>query len=154
MADPTSTYFGPNGGLAAAIVAVIQAATVSVDVGVYAINDNPIVNALIAAKNRGLTMRVLLDGHLEQNGSSQVLKLFEAGVPLRCAFQYASYHNKLCIADSLKVVIGSANYTYQADRRNAETIVVLTDATTAATIAARFTSDWNGAQPYVAPRPR
>ena len=99
-------------------------------------------------------MRVLLDGHLEQNGSIQVLKLFEAGVPLRCAFQYASYHNKLCIADGLKVVIGSANYTYQADTRNAETIVVLTDAATAATIAARFTSDWNGAQPYVAPRPR
>jgi phosphatidylserine/phosphatidylglycerophosphate/cardiolipin synthase-like enzyme len=153
MSTPTGPHFSPNGGVEAATVAVIQAAVATIDIGVYAINDNPITAAIIAAFNRGVTVRLLIDGHLEQSANVQVLRMFNAHVPIRCAFQYTSYHNKFAIADVTTVLTGSANFTYQADTKNAENIVVINDAGIASAFTTRFDSDWNGAQPYTPPRP-
>lgn len=153
MADPTTYFFSPNGGIEAATVAVIQSTNVSLDCGVFALNDNPITNAIQAAFNRGVAVRLLIDGHLDASQNVQVLRLFNGLIPIRCAFQFASYHNKLIIADNAKVLTGSANFTYQADTKNAENIVIIDDAGLAAAFTASFSSDWGGALPYTAPRP-
>jgi PLD-like domain len=153
VADPTTAFFSPNGGVEAATVAVIQAANATLDVGIYAINDNPITNGILAAYARGVTVRFLGDGHLSGSQNLWILKLFNAGVACRCAFQYASYHNKIVIADNTTVLTGSANFTYQANNANAENIVILPDATIAALFTETFSSDWAGALPYAPPRP-
>ena len=67
-----------------------------------------------------------------------MLRLFNGLIPIRCAFQFASYHNKLIIADNSKVLTGSANFTYQADTKNAENIVIIDDAGLAAAFTANL----------------
>jgi phosphatidylserine/phosphatidylglycerophosphate/cardiolipin synthase-like enzyme len=79
--------------------------------------------------------------------------MFDAGVPVRCAFQFTTYHNKTIVTDALNTLTGSANFTYQAENCNAENISIIEDGPTAAAYTANFTSDWSGALPYVPPRP-
>lgn len=147
------SYFSPNGGLEAATVQFIQAATTTLDAAVYAFNDNPIAAALLAAVARGVAVRLLVDGHQDGSQNQQILRCSNAGIPVRCAFQYQTYHNKFLIRDSLFILTGSANFTYQANTANAENILIVEDADTAADFAGNFESDWNGSLPYVPPKP-
>jgi phosphatidylserine/phosphatidylglycerophosphate/cardiolipin synthase-like enzyme len=147
------SYFSPNGGLEAATVQFIQAASATLDAAVYAFNDNPIAAAILAAAARGVAVRLLVDGHQDGSQNQQILRIANANIPVRCAFQYQTYHNKFIVRDSLFILTGSANFTYQANTANAENIVIIEDLDTSTAFAANFNSDWNGSLPYVPPKP-
>lgn len=78
----------------------INASTYSIDMAVYSFSDMPdIANALIAAKNRGVKVRVVYDNRTTQNSMQA---LIDAGIPVikRTSGLNGIMHNKFFIFDA------------------------------------------------------
>ncbi|WP_337866250.1 phospholipase D-like domain-containing protein [Ignavibacterium sp.] len=78
----------------------INASTSSIDMAVYSFSDMPdIANALIAAKNRGVKVRVVYDNRTTQNSMQA---LIDAGIPVikRTSGLNGIMHNKFFVFDA------------------------------------------------------
>ncbi len=70
MKNVIDSLFFPRGGIAAAIVQEIQQMQSKLDIAIYSFTRNDIGDALIAAKNRGVSIRLIADtGQAPQSGS-------------------------------------------------------------------------------------
>ncbi len=136
---PISVYFSPNGGCTDAVIREINAATKSVLVQAYWFTSAPITKALVAAHKRGVKVEVILDLSRAEIDNSQADVLVEGGVPTFIDANHTTAHNKVAIIDGQVVITGSFNFTEQAEKHNAENLVVIRDKAVADT----FTANWN-----------
>lgn len=148
-AEPTvSVGFSPSAGQSALqiVLSAIDGAKRSVDVAAYSFTSKPVAAALVAAKNRGVSVRVVADDKANNDRYTAVTFLANKGVPVRLNAQYAIMHNKFMIVDGHTVQTGSFNYTASAATRNAENVLLVQDAPTlAATYQGEFNRLWNEA---------
>ncbi|ATJ83048.1 phospholipase D family protein [Halomonas beimenensis] len=131
-----------EGAIRDALVTVVDRAGEGdrVDVAVFYLAHREIVEALIAAHRRGVTVRVLLDPNHEAFGIDKggipnrpvAEELTTAGIPVRwCATRGEQCHTKLLLrhpADGgeVEMILGSANFTRRnLDDLNLETSVRL-----------------------------
>jgi hypothetical protein len=128
--------FSPNGGCTD--VAQIDAAQSSVLVQAYSFTSAPIAQALVAAHQRGLDVRVLLDKSQRSEKYTSADFLARAGVPTAIDAQHAIAHNKIMIIDGAVVVTGSFNFTKSAEQSNAENLLILHDPA----LAEKYTANW------------
>lgn len=124
--------FSPADDPEALLLKVIGAARESVRVQAYVFTSRAIANALIAAHRRGVRVEVLADAQMNQRGKGNAIPaLVEAAVPVAFETRYAAAHNKVLIVDpggtGCTVVTGSYNFTWSAQNRNAENVLVLRD---------------------------
>jgi phosphatidylserine/phosphatidylglycerophosphate/cardiolipin synthase-like enzyme len=113
----------------AMIIAAIDAAQSQVLMQAYSLTHRRITDALIHAKRRGLEVAVIIDQEQARTNSAMSRELVRAGVPLLFDAHHSAAHNKLIILDTghagCAVITGSFNFTYAAQRRNAENALVL-----------------------------
>lgn len=124
--------FSPWDDAEGAIIGTLQQARQAIHVQAYLFTSQPLAQALIAAHRRGVRVEVLADQKmLLQVGKSQIPRLAEAGIPVWLETRHAIAHNKLMLIDPLEahpaVVTGSYNFTYSAQARNAENLLILRD---------------------------
>lgn len=83
---------------------------------------NILLSDLIAAKQRGLTVKVYLDKSAQPPGKNDFAYdlLSQAGIDVRFASPGLCLHDKLIIIDDKTVISGSANWTYSALKINSE----------------------------------
>ena len=136
-------FFSPNGGLALAIIAEIDAAKISVDMMSFTISEPRICAALCRAKNRGIRTRLIVNKTQEASPSSRATRLQKNGLEIRTDKRHARMHNKVIIIDAKTVCTGSANHSKSADRSNAENLVIIRCADVAATFTTNFMLHWN-----------
>jgi phosphatidylserine/phosphatidylglycerophosphate/cardiolipin synthase-like enzyme len=99
----------PN-GIEAKLVAEIDAAQSSVDVACYQFNRQPIINALVNAKNRGVTVRAVLDADQYVNGNTKS-QLQAAGIEVHDSpSKFTHFHAKFLVVDSKRLVLISGNF--------------------------------------------
>ena len=125
--DGISVYFSPNGGCTEALVHEITNAKTSVYVQAAQFNSVPIARALVAAKNRGLDVRVILDKKKDDDDHAQTDRLVEAGVPTFADGKHHTAHNKVTIIDHRLITTGSFNFTRESESENAENLVMIAD---------------------------
>lgn len=147
-ADPrtpaTEVFVGPT-GLEARLAGFIDSATDSLDVMMYLFTVDALADRVIAARQRGVAVRVLLDPDHEGNPDVRG-QLAGAGVPVRDAparFEFA--HAKYLLIDGDTAVITSANFNYGALDVERNYGAVVEDPDDVADLAAVFDADWNGA---------
>lgn len=110
----------------------------------YLLTSKSIANALIAAKRRGVDVRILADArrHAEMP-SSRLTTLAAAGISIWLETGYENAHNKIMIFDpglpQANVVTGSFNFTWTAQHRNAENILVVRNDPV---LAAQYEANW------------
>lgn len=109
------------------LVDLIESASEYIDVSVYAINNKPLTDALIAAHRRGVRLRVLTDRTQAAGPSSRVWDLIDAGVPLRVHSHKKIMHTKVGIYDGRSVSSGSLNWTEPAVHKNEEVCDIFVD---------------------------
>lgn len=134
--------FSPEGTASELVLDVINNAKYSIRMVSYIMTSPDIVNALIAAKQRGVNILVVADYNVNQSRekSQECLKaLLRAGIPVRVTSAYRSLHDKVIIADKNTVQTGSFNYAFSAFSMNSENVVVITDAPD---VTARFMELW------------
>ena len=113
-----------------ALVAVeeIAKAQKTLDVEQFQLTEPRITQAILDAKNRGVAVRLLLDKKAPAERNGQTAVLTAAGIPAWVDYRPNIAHNKVIIVDDEAVLGGSFNLTTNADRHNAENLVILRDA--------------------------
>ncbi|MBI3237537.1 MAG: T9SS type A sorting domain-containing protein, partial [Flavobacteriia bacterium] len=126
------SYFSPTDQTTAHIIDAINSADYSLDVALFTFINNDLGDAVIAAKNRGVYVRCIIEnsGYIgsEYNG------LIAAGIP---TFSQSSlpydFHHKYCIIDAFEagsdpqVVTGSHNWTNSAEDEYDENTIIVHD---------------------------
>src|SRR5687767_11450782 len=106
-------FVGPT-GLQTRITQLIDGATQTLDVQMYLFTFTAIADRIIAAKNRGVNVRVIFDPDHDGNANVRT-KLTQASVPNRNApTLYSFAHAKYLIIDGKTAVIMSMNFNADA----------------------------------------
>ena len=146
-------YIEPHAG-PAPIIQIIRQAKREIDVGVYYLSDRPILNALRAARKRGVDVRVIIEGKPYGMKPWQVKKEERAiqatGATLHLApyrftshgEQYAFYHAKY-VCNGHECEIGTANFDWSAFHKNREYVYVTQNPAVVQAANAVFEADWN-----------
>ncbi|KAF1041745.1 MAG: Phospholipase D [Herbaspirillum frisingense] len=136
--------FAPWDDIESLIVGQLDSAHRQVLVQAYLLTSRPITDALVAARKRGVDVRVLMDGgQLDKNSTERLRQLRAAGIPVWLETDYRNAHNKVIVIDatlaSATVITGSFNFTWSAQHKNAENILVLGKNPS---LAARYAANW------------
>ncbi len=136
--------FTPGDPVDRLIIAVIDASQHEVLVHAYSFTDRRIADALVRARQRGVTVAVLADGEQARALPHNVLPaLAKGGVSVWIDTRFQAAHNKVIIIDAdsahATTITGSYNFTFAAQRSNAENVVVLRDNPQ---VAQAYRSNW------------
>lgn len=93
------------------------------DIAVYSITNPAITNSLIAAHNRGATIRIVTDRTQAKGKGSLISKIKAAGIPVLTNHKHKIEHNKFAVFDDVHIVSGSYNWTTNASKYNSENCI-------------------------------
>lgn len=145
---PVRVCFTPESQCTPGIVNAINSAKSSIFVQAYSFTSAPIANALVAAKKRGVDVKVILDKSQPTAKGSQLNTLLRANIPVFIDPISGIAHNKVMIIDDISVLTGSFNFTNSADTRNVENILLLHDPELAKLYKANWKTREKLSQPY------
>lgn len=127
------SYFSPSDATATKIVNAINSANFSLDVAMFTFTDNDLGDAVVAAKNRGVNVRCIIE-NVSYFGS-EYNKLINAGIPVISHANITNdFHHKYCIIDAVNtssdpiVVTGSHNWSNSANDEYDENTLIIHDA--------------------------
>jgi len=122
------TCFTPPQQCGDLIVSHINKANHSVFVQAYGFTSKKIIDALAQAKNRGLQVEIILDRSNFREKKYDLLKSLQNNQIQIYQDKVAGIaHNKVIIIDENTVITGSFNFTENADKRNAENVLLITN---------------------------
>jgi phosphatidylserine/phosphatidylglycerophosphate/cardiolipin synthase-like enzyme len=121
------------------VLATIRGANSTLLVAAYTFTSKPVALALRDAQRRGVQVFVVVDAGEAAKDYSAARFLANERVPVRTNARYALQHNKFIVADGTVVQTGSFNYTSSAAGRNAENVLVVSNAPT---LAALYGTEW------------
>lgn len=138
------TYFSPRAGISTRIVQEIQRSQSSIDVAIYSFTRDEIADALIAAKNRGVVIRIIADTSQSAGLGSDIARLQAAGIPLKRTDGGGGgiMHNKVAIFDGRVLFTGSYNWSTAAEENNDENAIFLRNPAVIAAYQSAFNSLW------------
>jgi len=119
--------FSPEGSAQALVLQVINHAHKSIRMIGYAFQAPDIVRALIAAHDRGVDVRIVVDEKRNRVKASRKVmdEIVQHGVQLRTDAHYHIQHDKTIVADERLVETGSFNFAPSAETMNSENVVVM-----------------------------
>jgi len=136
--------FTPGDDIEGLLIDAVDKARRQVLVQAYILTSKPLTSSLIAARKRGVDVRVLVDaGQLNKLGHERIAAMLAAGVTVREETRYKSAHNKVIVIDAAgadaTVITGSYNFTWSAQNKNAENILI---ARKNLPLAAKYVANW------------
>jgi phosphatidylserine/phosphatidylglycerophosphate/cardiolipin synthase-like enzyme len=146
-----SVYFSPNGGCTDAIVNEINDAKQFVMVGAYRLTSIPIAQALVAAKERGVAVSIILDKAQQSTKYSDATYFHNHQIDVLIDHQHQIMHNKVIIIDGKTVITGSMNFSASGETRNAENVLILTSNKLVDEYVANFNLHKNHSLAYKSP---
>jgi len=122
--------FTPGDDAGKLIVDTINGAHRQVLVQAFSFTHHKIAEALIAAKRRGVDVKVIADREqTEKIPTSVIARIATAGVPVFLDADHTSAHSKVMLIDAgspeTTLITGSFNFTHAAQYKNAENVLVI-----------------------------
>ncbi len=125
-----------KGGVDAHLVDLIASAKRQVDVAAYELDLDTVADALLAAKARGVTVRLVTDtDYLEEKA---LQRLEQGGIPVVDDKRGAIMHDKFVVVDGAYVWTGSWNLTVNCTYRNNNNAILIASKDLAGNYAAEF----------------
>jgi phosphatidylserine/phosphatidylglycerophosphate/cardiolipin synthase-like enzyme len=119
----------------------------TLDVALYNLQLAEAVDAMIAARDRGVRVRVILDEkHVYPKRNADIQKLLDAGMDVRLMRgrgRSGAMHNKYAVFDGAGLQTGSANWTSFAENSSHENMLFIYDPYVIAGYQANFEWMWN-----------
>lgn len=129
---PVEIYFSPEDNAMSEMIAEVNAATESIYFSIFFSTDDDLRDALIAAHERGVTVRGVWDLLGASNAYSDDEAMCAAGIPIKIENYIGKMHNKMMIFDvngaSPRVLTGSMNWSTAGDEDNDENTIIVHDA--------------------------
>jgi phosphatidylserine/phosphatidylglycerophosphate/cardiolipin synthase-like enzyme len=142
------SYFSPTDQPTTnAVLPLIDAATSTLDVAMFFFTSQPVADALLAAKARGVAVRMILDAGGAGNAYSKHGALCAQGIAVKVENWGGKSHSKWAVADAAlpsaaAVVFGSMNWTASGDAQNDENTLYVRNAGFATAFQAEFNRQW------------
>ncbi|MHA1844127.1 MAG: phospholipase D-like domain-containing protein [Promethearchaeota archaeon] len=137
------------------ILSLINSATKSLDIEQMYIYDDltDILNAIVSAYERGITVRVILDDANNEDSKATADLLTNNGISVkictgRVPMYFDTQHNKGVIVDGNKVLISSINWSPTSFRENREAGLIIESEAVAAYYQELFNNDWSVCETY------
>jgi hypothetical protein len=142
------SYFSPTDhAVAGAVLPLIEEATSTLDIAMFFFTSAPIADALQRAKERGVTVRLVLDAGGAANSSSKHRALCSSGIAVKIENWGGKSHSKWAVADAglphATVVLGSMNWTGAGDADNDENTLYVKDEAFARPFGTEFERQWS-----------
>ena len=103
----------------------IDKANSTIDVAVYSFTQYSIGDALVAAKARGVNVRVVMEHDTISDSGSEYSWLQSKGISIRTDSSEGLMHNKFFVIDGSIVGTGSFNWTKSAENDNDENLLIV-----------------------------
>ena len=117
--------FTPGKGCGDLIAKEIFNAEKDIYLQAYGLTSIKIIDQLIAAHKRNIKLHILVDKSNLTDQYSKIALLKAAGIEVLIDKISGIAHNKVIVIDRQKVITGSFNFTNDADKRNAENVVLI-----------------------------
>ena len=141
------------------VLDVIAAARHRLILSLYRCDDRRVLEALAAARRRGVRVEVLLTRRSSDPGNLRLLRLLleRAGIRVwRYGDRHVKYHAKFLVADEGPALVGSANFTRRCFKKTADFMLVTHDPGIVSSLAALFEADcrapFGGLRAQLSPR--
>ncbi|RMG70401.1 MAG: DUF1669 domain-containing protein [Chloroflexi bacterium] len=130
-AQPSETCMG---GIDQVVVDLINSTQRTLDIAAFEWKNQCITEAVIAAHNRGVAVRMVVDDEhvIEENEEAELLDeespfmdIIQAGIPYVDDGRSGLMHNKFMIFDGTTVLTGSMNFTARGTYTNNNNLLVL-----------------------------
>lgn len=133
--------FSPEGSAQQLVLNAINSAQSSLRIMAYSFTDPAVMKALIAARQRGVDVRIVIDadGNKGKASLAAMNLVTSSGIPLRTDGDFRIQHDKVIIVDNKSVETGSYNYTASAAKNNSENAILIEDAPE---LAAQYLTHW------------
>jgi phosphatidylserine/phosphatidylglycerophosphate/cardiolipin synthase-like enzyme len=126
FSDNHLTLFYKNSKQAKAhLLQFLQAAKKSIELAMFTLTDQALIDALIALKARGIKCTIYLDKH--PANKKALVQLKEAQVEVFVSTKKALLHTKMALCDDQKLYVGSANWTKRGFSKNHELLLFIND---------------------------
>ena len=126
------------------LINVINNTKKELNIAIYNLDNEDIVDAISEAAERGVTVRVIADGENTENEDSKEIfnELAKLNIPIKIDTN-EKMHIKLTIADNQTVVTGSFNYTKDSAEDNQEVLLTVENSSLASSMNETFNELWN-----------
>lgn len=151
VAPSVEVGFSPEGSARQLVLNTLDSARQSIRLMGYSFTSPDVVKALVAAHQRGVDVKIVLDDRGNRGKASVAAMniIVNAGIPLRTNGHFAIQHDKILVVDSQTVESGSYNWTQSAARKNSENALVLHDVPALAqTYLSHWQSRWDMGEDY------
>jgi phosphatidylserine/phosphatidylglycerophosphate/cardiolipin synthase-like enzyme len=136
-------FFSPQGfAMYRGIIPLIQEAQQSIDVSMFFLTHKNVSKELVAANNRGVNIRVIIDATSATNGYSKHNYLRDNGIPVKVENWGGKMHMKSAIIDSKHLIVGSMNWTSAGESKNDENTLIVRNAIDAHSYQEFFNELW------------
>jgi phosphatidylserine/phosphatidylglycerophosphate/cardiolipin synthase-like enzyme len=136
-------YFSPDGGVAAAILDVLRSAQSSIHFMAFSFTRSDFAGVMIEKANAGLAVQGVFETRqVAAGGDGAWNALTGAGVDVRQDGNKYNLHSKVIIVDQQIVVMGSYNFSRNAEEQNNENILILHNPEIAAAYFAEWQKVW------------
>jgi phosphatidylserine/phosphatidylglycerophosphate/cardiolipin synthase-like enzyme len=124
------TAFTPDDDAGKLIKDAIDTAQHQVLVQAFSFTHRKIAEALVAARRRGVDVKVISDkSQIQRVPTSLIWKIAAEGVPVFADSDHDSAHNKVIVIDAgspdATLITGSFNFTHAAQYKNAENVLLI-----------------------------
>jgi len=138
----TEVYFSLYDNPQKEIIKNINQAEAFINIAMYIFTDREIALPLVKAQERGVKVRLYLDQDQVDYKYSQSHFLVQKGIKTRISSNNYIMHNKFAIIDNRLLLAGSYNWTFSANNRNDENLMVIDDPEIIARYQNQFEKLW------------
>lgn len=142
------SYFSPtDDAVTHAVIPLIDGASSTLDIAMFYFTSQPIADAVLAARGRGVDVRVVIDAGGAANAYSKTPAFCAANIPVKTENWGGKAHGKWAVADAAlpghaAVVFGSMNFTASGNDDNDENTLYVKNDAFAAAFHDEFEREW------------
>lgn len=113
-----------------------------VNLCVFALSNDLLVDALIELHQKGVKVRVISDDEQAERSGADMERIRSSGIQGRLDQSKANMHHKFCVVDGVILMSGSFNWTRQAVEKNQENLIITDDTVLIQAYNAEFEKLW------------
>jgi DNA uptake protein ComE-like DNA-binding protein len=138
----TEVYFSLYDHPQKEIIKNINQSQAFINIAMYTFTDQEITLSLTNAQNRGVKVRVYLDRSQIESTYSVSRLLVQKGIKVRISTNNYIMHHKFAIIDNRLLLTGSYNWTFAANNKNEENLMIIDDPEVIARYQNQFEKLW------------
>lgn len=121
-------YFSPDDQVAGRLVELIHSAKESIYFLTFSFTSDELATALLQRQRAGITIAGVMEAsQVESNTGTEFERFISAGMDVRLDGNPRDLHHKVLVIDREIVITGSYNFTFSAEHRNDENILIIDD---------------------------